>query len=567
MKSILFILILSVLSLNIKAQEAKDDSSSAKLSDIISPSIVNISGEAGFSGELYSISGRDARRPGVSGRVFIRPTLTLFNNFSVNFDIFLSTEGSSARQQINQIALHPEWSWGRAHLGDFSHEFSKFTLSGVTIRGGGLEIYPGIFRLQIVGGQTQRAVEEGPYSSAYSRYLAGVKVGIGSPESFLFDINVIRVRDNTASLPKDLFIKDSAANTGTSQYGVTPQENMVAGINTQFSLFDRMFKFNGEVAASVFTRDMYSSTFTNEDLKEADLPTFINDIYKLRLSTNADFAYLTELSFNYDIVSAKVSYSVINPGYTSLGIGSLINDKRNIAFSSGIRLFNNNLSLQVNYQLQNDNLLKQKLYTLSRATYGLSMNVRPIKELAFVFNTVQNNMNNDATNDTLKISNITSIYSANVLSQLDLFNLSHSITGNYSLQIAENQNILRKGEAVTVNNLGLGFQTRISPNWSAGPNISFNIVNIPDREKAVSSTYNFRVINKMLNSKLSNSLIFGYTDAGTIRSSIITLQSGFSLSSSDMFTFSIRSAFYTTKNGTTTGYQEHKANLAFNHRF
>ena len=567
MKSILFILILSVLSLNIKAQEAKDDSSSAKLSDIISPSIVNISGEAGFSGELYSISGRDARRPGASGRVFIRPTLTLFNNFSVNFDIFLSTEGSSARQQINQIALHPEWSWGRAHLGDFSHEFSKFTLSGVTIRGGGLEIYPGIFRLQIVGGQTQRAVEEGPYSSAYSRYLAGVKVGIGSPESFLFDINVIRVRDNTASLPKDLFIKDSAANTGTSQYGVTPQENMVAGINTQFSLFDRMFKFNGEVAASVFTRDMYSSTFTNEDLKEADLPTFINDIYKLRLSTNADFAYLTELSFNYDIVSAKVSYSVINPGYTSLGIGSLINDKRNIAFSSGIRLFNNNLSLQVNYQLQNDNLLKQKLYTLSRATYGLSMNVRPIKELAFVFNTVQNNMNNDATNDTLKISNITSIYSANVLSQLDLFNLSHSITGNYSLQIAENQNILRKGEAVTVNNLGLGFQTRISPNWSAGPNISFNIVNIPDREKAVSSTYNFRIINKMLNSKLSNSLIFGYTDAGTIQSSIITLQSGFSLSSSDMFTFSIRSAFYTTKNGTTTGYQEHKANLAFNHRF
>ena len=102
MKSILFILILSVLSLNIKAQEAKDDSSSAKLSDIISPSIVNISGEAGFSGELYSISGRDARRPGASGRVFIRPTLTLFNNFSVNFDIFLSTEGSSA----SLIMLH-----------------------------------------------------------------------------------------------------------------------------------------------------------------------------------------------------------------------------------------------------------------------------------------------------------------------------------------------------------------------------------------------------------------------------------------------------------------------------
>ncbi|MCX6150008.1 MAG: hypothetical protein NTX22_05745 [Ignavibacteriales bacterium] len=537
------------------------------LEKLISPTIVKLSGEAGLYGELYSISGRERRRPGSSGRIFFRPTLTLFENFSIDFDIMLSTEGNSARQQINQIAIHPEWGWGKAHIGDFNHEFSPLILNGVTIRGGGLELYSNLFRFQIVGGQTQRAIQAGPYSSAYSRYLGGLKIGIGKAESSFFDLNVIRVRDNTASLPKDLFIKDSTASKSGSQFGVTPQENLVVGANTDIKFLDNMFRFVGEVAGSVFTRDMNSTTYNKEDIAEADMPTFIDDIYKIRLSSNADFAYSAELIFNHNIVNSKIGYSLINPGYTSLGLGSLINDRRNIYFSTGIRLFENKFNIQGNFQFQNDNLLKQKLYTLSRAMYSISANVRPIKEITFVVSTMRNNMSNDASSDTLKVNNINSTYSFNLMTQLQLLQMNHSISASYSTQFAEDLNILRKGSEVKADNLTFSLTTMLGMSWSVTPSVSINVVDIQNRSKNTTSSYNLRINNRMLNSKLSNSLTLGYSDATTTKSAIITLQSGLSITNADMITFVIRSSFYSITTGNTSDYQEHKANFGFTHRF
>ncbi len=71
-------------------------------------------GDIGTYGELYSVSGIEKRRPTGTGRIFFRPTLSIFNTLTFNFDLLLSTEGNAARQSMNQIAVHPEWSWGRA---------------------------------------------------------------------------------------------------------------------------------------------------------------------------------------------------------------------------------------------------------------------------------------------------------------------------------------------------------------------------------------------------------------------------------------------------------------------
>ncbi len=571
MKKIFFIvLFFLIISLKLEAQEVDDSISTSQsqtaLEKIVSPSIIKLTGEAGFYGELYSISGRERRRPAQSGRIFFRPTLTLFENFSINFDIFLSTEGNDARQQINQIGLHPEWGWGKAHIGDFTHEFSKLSLNGITIRGGGIELYPGLFRFQVIGGQTQRAVQAGPYNSSFSRYIGAIKIGYGKTGGSFVDLNFIKVKDNTASLPKDMFIRDSSITTTGSQYGITPQENLVAGINTEIRLFDNMINFSGEAVGCAFTRDMFSSAFSDEELKDADLPTFINDIYKLRLSTNADFAYSTELGFNYDFINTKLGYSVINPGFTSLGLGSLINDRRNMAFNTGMRFFKNNLSVQANFQLQDDNLLNQKLNTTTRLTYGASVNVRPIKELSVVLNTMRNTMENDSKNDTVKVNNVNSTYSVNLMLQLQLLGMNNSFAVSYSNQLAEDMNIFRKGNNVTSQNFTFAVTTMAGLNWSFSPSVSFNAVDIQNRSNTSTSTYNFRINNKMLNSKLSNALTLGYMDASSIKSKIITLQSGFSVTSSDNVSLTIRSAFYTGVSSTSV-YQEHKANLNFTHRF
>ena len=122
---------------------------------------IGLSGEIGSYGEYYSISGRDARRPSSSARLYFRPTLSFYNAASISFNILLSTEGSSrsARHQVNQInqfGVQPRWKWGYANAGDFSESYTPLTLNGLTIRGGGFAINPGQLRLAATGGMTRR---------------------------------------------------------------------------------------------------------------------------------------------------------------------------------------------------------------------------------------------------------------------------------------------------------------------------------------------------------------------------------------------------------------------------
>ena len=160
----------------------------------------SITGDAGLYGELYGISGGIGRRPPSSARLYFRPTVSLFNAFSTSFDFLLSTEGSSARQNIDQLGINPSWGWGNGHLGDFTDEFTPLTFDGVLVRGAGVNLNPGLLRFSAIGGFTQRAVDGGTGEGSYSRYIYGAKIGIGKQEGSYLDISFLRSRDNPSSL-------------------------------------------------------------------------------------------------------------------------------------------------------------------------------------------------------------------------------------------------------------------------------------------------------------------------------------------------------------------------------
>lgn len=160
----------------------------------------SISGEIGTYGELYSMEGQPQRRPKSTGRLFFRPTINLFGLFQIPFEFLLSTEGNSARQNINQFGINPKWSWGSLHAGDFSEEYSQFTLSGVKIRGGGLNLNPGNFRFSTATGFTQRSVPGGAQDGSFKRFLFASKLGYGNEESTFFDLIFIRAKDEIGSL-------------------------------------------------------------------------------------------------------------------------------------------------------------------------------------------------------------------------------------------------------------------------------------------------------------------------------------------------------------------------------
>ncbi len=194
----LFLILISIYQINLLAQEkAKLDSSKSFFEKNFS-----VTGNLGAYGELYSISGRDRRRPSATGRIYFRPTLHLFNLIDIPFVLLISTEGSTARQNINQFGINPSWSWGSLHLGDFTESFSNFSLNGILIRGGGVTIHPGEFYFSTVGGFTQRAVAGGASNGSFNRYLYGAKIGIGKSNGSNFNLLFLRVRDVPSSLPK-----------------------------------------------------------------------------------------------------------------------------------------------------------------------------------------------------------------------------------------------------------------------------------------------------------------------------------------------------------------------------
>jgi len=570
MKSLLFIFVQIVMFISLSAQIEEDNSgpagirnaskietdSSSFLSDLFS-----ISGQAGLYGEVYSISGKKGRRKPTTGRLFFRPTLTFFKNFNIAFDILLSTEGSSARQQINRISLHPNWSWGKAHLGDFNHQFSQLTLNGLVITGGGLEIQYGIFRLEVVGGRTKRKINAGLSNSSFTRYLGGLKLGIGKVGSSFIDLNILRIKDDPASLPKDKF-DPNTGNMGTSSsFRVTPKENLVVGINGKWD-FKNLIQFHGEFSGSVISRDIYSNIVDSDEI-----PKFVNDIFAVRYSTGIDYAYNAGMDFKYDVLNARANYSVINPGYTSLGLSTNLNDRRTISFDAGIRLLQNKLTIRGNYRNNKNNLLSQKQSTLSRTNFGMSASYLPIPEVSLSIRTSFSSIKNDVLAPERKINNLITLYSINMMWRTNLLNLNHTLIGSFSNQQSKDFNVFRKGNGALTNNFIFGVSTIINKNWSIAPRVSINTINLKNITYRTTSTYGLNVSNKMLGAKLTNSAGVNYMNSHSVKSSGFSLQSGYKLTSYDIIKVSLRSSFYWGKISTFTNFHEYRGNLTYTHRF
>ena len=532
---------------------------------------IKISGEAGTYGEVYSISGMSSRRPPTTGRIFIRPVLTILDNFNLAFDFFLSTEGSAAKQQMDQIGIHPAWSWGQAHIGDFSQDFSRYTLSGITIRGGGFEINPGIFRLQIVGGQSQRMVDNGPYESAYARYLVGMKIGIGKSESSFFDINIVRSRDDLSSISRDKFMsfqKDSVqvdsgyiSKVDTIYSGVTPQENLIVGTNFQLKLFSGMIQLRGEAAGSVYTKDMYSQNFKIEKM-----PEIVGEIYTAKLSSNLDYAYNADLIFQERTVNAKIGYRLIGPGYTSLGLPSLINDKKIIDGGLGLNLFQGTLIIQTKYGRQTDNVVKQKLFTITRNEFAVTTSIRPAREVMLTVNFVNNSFENDNTNDTLKLSNLNNAYNFTGTYQFALFNLNHIVLASYAYQVYKDKNILRLNNNVNSQNVMINFSTMISQDWTVSTGFQLNTVSVQTQNNSTLGL-SARVTNKMFSNRLNNSLSYSFNSSSASTSNNFQIQSMFSLDQSNSIALSVRTNIFSGKAPMKYNFVENVGSLAYTYRF
>ena len=537
---------------------------------------VEISGQAGAYGELYGISGRDGRRPSSTGRLFIRPSITFLNELTLNINVLLSTEGISARQNINKIGLDPSWSWGSAHIGDFSESFSNYTLNGVTIRGGGITLTPGEkFRFSAVGGRTQRAVSGGAGNKSYSRTIYGAKLGIGSRSGSHVELMFLKAKDDVGSLPPDSTLVTPGAirsdTTDTSMVGnappvnpfaVTPQENLVGGINWQLNVIPDKLTWTSEVSGSVFTRDLRSNKVDADDL---DIPDFATNFYTPRFSSSADFVATTDLSLRLSSFNIQTGYKWIGPGYRSLGTSYLINDQQE--FNSRISFRLSNTSISLNWARINDNLLNQKQFTQVQNRYGGTITNRftDFWNSSLTANIISRG--NDADSDSAQTS-----FNNLVLSTSQNFTFSENtvfqnLSLNYSFQRSNNESGLQfenTNKTHNINtNLGLSWTEKLSSSAKFGLISS----TVSDTMQTVTTTYGASVRHRALEDKLSNSLSFSASVRERAVSYRTRINSSYKLTDKDQLSLSLGMTNFNRSGGSGSSFSEFTGSLRITHSF
>ena len=524
---------------------------------------LSLSGSVGIYGELYDKSRGIDRRPSSSARLFFRPTLSIYKSFSISTNMILSTEGNSNRQNINQIDFNPRWQWGYAHAGDFTDTYSSLTLNGIRIRGGGVSINPGTFRLAAVVGQTRRATSNTSSNRSFSRSLYGGKIGIGKQGGSFIDLIVLKSRDKSSSLPdlqdssiaSDTTVADSVINP----WSIFPADNFITAIASNLKMFNKKVTWANEISGCAYTRNTEGKKLTNEDI-----PSWVDKVFKVRIGSRVDVGYKTDLSYASKKWSFSSGYDFIGPGYISLGLSSLMSDRQAIRLGCTYR--QKNWTAAINGIRENDNLIDQKIFTTVRQRVSGILNLRPTKWWNVVFTTSLLTMNNDAKNDTSLIDNTNALFGINQIFTPVGHRKIQSLSLNVVSQRSNDTNPLRDNADLKSYSADFRMTIEATSYLSLTPALGLASTKIGTEKSKTITTIILNAQHKALAERLSTNITLGpsfSSDANTFR---VILMSSYKLTRVDQIQTELKLNKFNS-DSTEPDYNETIWNLSFTHKF
>lgn len=542
---------------------------------------LNFGGEMGTFSELYGISGADQRRPTATGRIYLRPTFSLFGVINVTGDFVLSTEGNrfgaEARQAINQYSLRPEWSWGRATIGDFSGSYSPLTYQGVRARGASLDVERGTFRAGAFGGRSQRAVPGGAVSGAYARMLAGGRVGLGDPEGTSLMLVMVSAWDDPNSLPPPpdtlfadeqpdtLFVQDTLSIGRENQFAVTPQRNLVLSLAGSLALLDDRLKVKAELAGSGHTRDRRSDRIENEVILDR-IPGLAQDLFTPRTSTTADYAYTLEAQARPATpLTTTITLRNLGPGYVSLGTGSLLSDRREIQVRNAVRYRRIHGTLEV--ARQNDNLAGQKTYTTRRNRLGASFTARVTPRWSSSLRLQLATLDNHAPEPERWIAYESWMVGSRQTFNLGGQNLIRSVSFDYNLRDTGDDNPLRAASESRSHTANASVVISPSRILSITPTAGLVRSRFGDDDWSTRSNLGVGTQLRLLRGRWTSGLNVGRTHVQQTTAFQVALSSRFQVTSRDAVILGGRVNRYDHAMDAERSFREATLNLRWTHRF
>jgi len=401
--------------------------------------IVEFSGSANLYGEYDDINGDTLMEPTSQVRFNVSPTIS-FYKMPINFDFQLSSMESQARQALNKyrISIQPEkmardmvnipsivLAISNVEFGTCYPYFSPYSLSGVPVSGGVVELNPGFLHLEGTMGKLQRSVDwsDTTYTDyAYARNLAAFNVGFGRKENSHFHFIYMHSGDDTTSV-EPYFVP--AYTDSDSVEIVKPMENYVVGVDLKLSFFENKFYIESEIMGTEVTRDVRMPVLTYEDV-----PSFLTSLFQPRLSSAFDFAFMVNSAIDFYDTEISGSVSMAGPGFESFGNPYVRNDF--FAYEAGIRkdLWNNSMFLYGSLAREKDNLLGMKGSTTSFNSFevGVEFNFTDLPYVDFTFSPYSEK------NDTLGLDRTSKMFSVNTGYNMNLSNVNNYINVFFSFQ-------------------------------------------------------------------------------------------------------------------------------------
>lgn len=225
--------------------------------------------------------------------------------------------------------------------------FSPLTLNGIQVHGASVAINPGLFYLHAVGGNTHLGATnfQNIFKSAYQRWMAGGKIGVGKTEQSHFYLSYIHSFDRKNTLPVSM------------EQTVRPLQNDVLAAELQLTFWKKRIRLFAEAAGTGFNRNINDSLLRIENVYYKKIPAFL----KPNLSTSYDYAYSASAYFNFfkgNNITLFTDY--VGPGFTSFGVPFLRNDVLRYGGKVEQSVWKNRIRIRGNYKYEIDNLIESK---------------------------------------------------------------------------------------------------------------------------------------------------------------------------------------------------------------
>ncbi len=338
-------LVAAVISLVPVSGYSQDISQIAKSDPLI------ITGAVGTQNAYYHSSSGGFASP-LSNSVYANLNIS-FYGFSMPFSFYYSNSDLNFSYPRFSFNISPTYKNWTLHLGTHVLPMSPY-IYNIPFEGAGLEYNGQRLRFGMFYGRLRHAINDNPLdpkarSPQYSRMGWGFKVGYGSGRHYL-DLYVFKGYDRLSSLAAEWRRTTEA------------KENLSVALRGHTSLGNWM-SLTTNVAASVFSTDLSADRIHSDEIDKWD------KIFDARYSSLYRFAGDVNLNLSLGGVFTSVSYKLVQPDYTSLGLSYISNNYQSLGLSMSGSL-TRNIILSGNFAYQNDNLNNKQLYTTRGYVYS-----------------------------------------------------------------------------------------------------------------------------------------------------------------------------------------------------